>query len=209
MFAIAVWDGRAGRLVLARDRFGIKPLYYLETADGGLAFASELKALMELPEFDRALDMRALESLLAFNSIPGPLTIFDGVRKLQPGHLLSWEPGRGATVRPYAQVTPAPADELRDDSQAALADELRERLRDSVRAHLVSDVPVGVLLSGGRRLGHARRAGRRRRAESACARSRSASASARSTSWSEPAWWRAATTPTTTSSSSSRTWGRC
>jgi asparagine synthase (glutamine-hydrolysing) len=149
MFAIAIWDGRAGRLVLARDRFGIKPLFYLETADGGLAFASELKALMGLPEFDRALDMRALESLLAFNSIPGPLTIFDGVRKLQPGQLLSWEPGRGATVRPYAQVTPAPADELRADSPAALAAELRERLRDSVRAHLVSDVPVGVLLSGG------------------------------------------------------------
>ena len=149
MFAIAIWDGRSGRLVLARDRFGIKPLYYLETADGGLAFASELKALMELPELDGALDMRALESLLAFNSIPGPLTIFDGVRKLQPGHLLSWEPGRGAAVRPYAQVTPAPADELRDDSPAALAAELRERLRDSVRAHLVSDVPVGVLLSGG------------------------------------------------------------
>jgi len=149
MFAIALWDGRTGRLVLARDRFGIKPLFYVETADGGLAFASELKALMELPEFDRALDMHALESLLAFNSIPGPLTIFEGVRKLQPGHLLSWEPGRGKTVRPYAQVTPAPLDELRGGSQAALADELRDRLRDSVRAHLVSDVPVGVLLSGG------------------------------------------------------------
>ena len=149
MFAIAVWDARAGRLVLGRDRFGIKPLYYLETDDGGLAFASELKALMELPEFDGGLDMRAIESLLAFNSIPGPLTIFEGVRKLQPGHLLSWEPGRGATVRPYAQVTPAPIGELRGDSQAELAAELRERLRDSVRAHLVSDVPVGVLLSGG------------------------------------------------------------
>jgi len=149
MFAIAVWDGRAGRLVLARDRFGIKPLFYREVPDGGIAFASELKALMALREFDRALDMRALESLLAFNSIPGPLTIFEGVRKLQPGHLLSWEPSRGATVRPYARVTPAPADELRGDSPAALAAELRERLRDSVRAHLVSDVPVGVLLSGG------------------------------------------------------------
>jgi len=149
MFAVALWDRRAGRLVLARDRFGIKPLYYMETADGGLAFASELKALMELPELDRSLDMRALESLLAFNSIPGPLTIFEGVRKLQPGQLLSWEPGRGASVRPYAQVMPAPAGELRDESAGALADELRERLRDSVRAHLVADVPVGVLLSGG------------------------------------------------------------
>ena len=149
MFAIALWDGRAGRLVLARDRFGIKPLFYREDADGGLAFASELKALMALPDFDRGLDLRAVESLLAFNSIPGPLTIFEGVNKLQPGHLLSWEPGRGTEVRQYAHVKPAPAAELRGDSPAALAEELRERLRDSVRAHLVSDVPVGVLLSGG------------------------------------------------------------
>jgi asparagine synthase (glutamine-hydrolysing) len=149
MFAIALWDGRAGRLVLARDRFGIKPLFYRDDADGGLAFASELKALMALPDFDRGLDLRAVESLLAFNSIPGPLTIFDGVHKLQPGHLLSWEPGRGTKIRQYAHVKPAPAAELRGDSAAVLAEELRERLRDSVRAHLVSDVPVGVLLSGG------------------------------------------------------------
>ena len=149
MFAIAIWDGRARRLVLARDRFGIKPLFYREDADGGLAFASELKALMALPDFDRGLDPRAVESLLAFNSIPGPLTIFDGVHKLQPGHLLSWEPGRGTKIGQYAQVKPVPVGELRGDSPAALAGELRERLRDSVRAHLVSDVPVGVLLSGG------------------------------------------------------------
>jgi asparagine synthase (glutamine-hydrolysing) len=149
MFAIAIWDGRAGRLVLARDRFGIKPLFYREDADGGLAFASELKALMALPDFDRGLDPRALESLLAFNSIPGPLTIFEGVQKLQPGHLLSWEPGRGTKVKQYADVKPVQEGELRGDSSAALAEELRERLRDSVRAHLVSDVPVGVLLSGG------------------------------------------------------------
>jgi asparagine synthase (glutamine-hydrolysing) len=149
MFAIAIWDGRAGRLVLARDRFGIKPLFYREDADGGLAFASELKALMALPDFDRGLDPRALESLLAFNSIPGPLTIFDSVHKLQPGHLLSWEPGRGTKVKQYADVKPVQEGELRGDSPAALAEELRERLRDSVRAHLVSDVPVGVLLSGG------------------------------------------------------------
>jgi asparagine synthase (glutamine-hydrolysing) len=149
MFAIAIWDGRAGRLVLARDRFGIKPLFYREDADGGLAFASELKALMALPDFDRGLDPRALESLLAFNSIPGPLTIFDGVHKLQPGHQLSWEPGRGTKVTQYAHVKPVQEGELRGDSPASLAEELRERLRDSVRAHLVSDVPVGVLLSGG------------------------------------------------------------
>jgi asparagine synthase (glutamine-hydrolysing) len=149
MFAVALWDGRANRLVLARDRFGIKPLFYWESPDGGLAFASELKALMALPSFPTALDMRALESLLAFNSIPRPLTIFEGVRKLEPGHLLSWSPDAGARVRPYARPAPVPAPRLRREPAARLAGELRERLRDSVRAHLVADVPVGVLLSGG------------------------------------------------------------
>ncbi|HVG74336.1 MAG TPA: hypothetical protein VM824_03070, partial [Thermoleophilaceae bacterium] len=107
MFAVAIWDGRASRLVLARDRFGIKPLFYWEAPDGGLAFASELKALMALPGFPREIDMRGLESLLAFNSIPRPLTIFEGVRKLEPGHLLSWSPeGDGVEVRPYARPAP-------------------------------------------------------------------------------------------------------
>ena len=150
MFAVAIWDGRASRLVLARDRFGIKPLFYWETPDGGLAFASELKALMALPSFPRDIDMRGLESLLAFNSIPRPLTIFEGVRKLRPGHLLSWSPdGDGVEVRPYARPAPEPVERLRRERSGELATELRGRLRDSVRAHLIADVPVGVLLSGG------------------------------------------------------------
>jgi asparagine synthase (glutamine-hydrolysing) len=149
MFAIALWDGRENRLVLARDRFGIKPLFYWETPDGGVAFASELKALMTLPGFPSEIDMRAVESLLAFNSIPRPLTIFEGVCKLEPGHLLSWTPGERARVRPYARPAPQPADQLRQEPAGTLADELRARLRDSVRAHLIADVPVGVLLSGG------------------------------------------------------------
>jgi len=150
MFAVAIWDGRASRLVLARDRFGIKPLFYWEAPDGGLAFASELKALMALPGFPREIDMRGLESLLAFNSIPRPLTIFEGVRKLEPGHLLSWSPdGDGVEVRPYARPAPEPVGRLRRERAGELATELRGRLRDSVRAHLIADVPVGVLLSGG------------------------------------------------------------
>jgi|RhiMethySRZTD1v2_1073278.scaffolds.fasta_scaffold117004_2 asparagine synthase (glutamine-hydrolysing) len=150
MFAVAIWDGRANRLVLARDRFGIKPLFYWETPDGGLAFASELKALMALPGFPREIDMRGLESLLAFNSIPRPLTIFEGVRKLEPGHLLSWTPdGDGVEVKPYARPAPEPVERLRSERAGELATELRGRLRDSVRAHLIADVPVGVLLSGG------------------------------------------------------------
>ncbi|MEP6978508.1 MAG: asparagine synthase (glutamine-hydrolyzing) [Thermoleophilia bacterium] len=140
MFAVAIWDARRGRLVLGRDRFGIKPLYY-RAARGGLEFASELRAL---PRGE--IDLDALEAFLAFNSIPAPLTIFKECRKLPAGHLLVWEGGKPRLER-FAR--PAPSEELRDEDEAELAEELRGRLRDSVRAHLVSDVPVGVLLSGG------------------------------------------------------------
>jgi asparagine synthase (glutamine-hydrolysing) len=139
MFAVAIWDAPRRRLVLARDRFGIKPLYYRDV-DGELAFASELRAL---PRGE--IDLDALEAFLAFNSIPAPLTIFREVRKLPAGHVLVWEYG---TVRLERFARPAPLPE-RDDEEAELVEELRSRLRDSVRAHLVSDVPVGVLLSGG------------------------------------------------------------
>src|SRR6476646_3088684 len=140
MFAVAIWDARRRRLVLARDRFGIKPLYY-RAVDGELAFASELRAL---PRGE--IDLDALEAFLAFNAIPAPLTIFKEVRKLPAGHVLVWEEGR-VEIRRFAR--PAPSAEVRDDDEAELVEELRSRLSDSVRAHLVSDVPVGVLLSGG------------------------------------------------------------
>ncbi len=139
MFAVAIWDAPRQRLVLARDRFGIKPLYYRHV-DGELAFASELRAL---PRGD--IDLDALEAFLAFNSIPAPLTIFRDVRKLPAAHVLVWESGT-ITLERFAR--PRPLD-VRDDDEAELVEELRARLRDSVRAHLVSDVPVGVLLSGG------------------------------------------------------------
>src|SRR6266550_2904211 len=142
MFAIAIWDAPRRRLVLARDRFGIKPLYYRAT-DSELAFASELRAL---PRGE--IDLDALEAFLAFNSIPAPLTIFKEIRKLPAGHLLLWEDG-GARLERFARPAPVPVEELRDDEEAELVEELRSRVRDSVRAHLVSDVPVGVLLSGG------------------------------------------------------------
>jgi asparagine synthase (glutamine-hydrolysing) len=144
MFAVALWDGRRRRLVLARDRYGIKPLYYRDAGDT-LEFASELRAL---PRGE--VDLDALEAFLAFNSIPAPYSIFRDSRKLPAGHVLVWEENGGAFgIERYARPGPVPVDELRGDDEAELVEELRARLRDSVRAHLLADVPVGVLLSGG------------------------------------------------------------
>jgi asparagine synthase (glutamine-hydrolysing) len=147
MFAIALWDARLGKLLLARDRFGIKPLYY-RLAKGTLSFASELKAMLEQPGFSREIDIRAVASFLAFNSIPSPLTIFAEARKLPPGTLAVWRDGELSQAR-YARPAPIAAERVRRRPVGELAEELRETLRDSIRAHLVADVPVGVLLSGG------------------------------------------------------------
>jgi len=143
MFALALWDSRQRRLVLARDRFGIKPLYY--GSEGGLlSFASELKAL---PRGE--VDLDALEAFLTFNSIPAPLSIWRGTLKLPAGHLLVWEGKGEPRLERFARPAPVPAGEVRNGKESELAEELRARLRDSVRAHLVADVPVGILLSGG------------------------------------------------------------
>ena len=147
MFALALWDARRRRLVLTRDRFGIKPLYYSTEGDV-LSFASELKALLRVPWFSRELDPDALQAFLAFNSIPAPLTIFRAVRKLPAGHLLTWEDGQ-VRVQRYSRPRPVDHADVRSEPPEVLAGELRDRLRDSVRAHLVADVPVGVMLSGG------------------------------------------------------------
>ncbi|MFL5863878.1 MAG: asparagine synthase (glutamine-hydrolyzing) [Solirubrobacteraceae bacterium] len=148
MFALAVWDRPEQRLLLARDPFGIKPLTY-SVAGGQLSFASELKALLRQPTFSREVDLEALHCYLAFNSIPAPLTIFRAARKLPPGHMLLCSPASGVAVTRYARPTPADRSMLRTESAETLAAELRERLRESVEAHLLADVPVGVLLSGG------------------------------------------------------------
>jgi asparagine synthase (glutamine-hydrolysing) len=143
MFAVAIWDGRRRRLVLARDRYGIKPLYYRDAGDT-LEFASELRAL---PRGE--IDLNALEAFLAFNSIPAPYSIFRDTRKLPAGHVLVWEETGALSIERYARPEPVSIDEVRGDDEAELVEELRARLRDSVRAHLLADVPVGVLLSGG------------------------------------------------------------
>ncbi|HEV2058469.1 MAG TPA: asparagine synthase (glutamine-hydrolyzing), partial [Solirubrobacteraceae bacterium] len=148
MFAIAIWDAAERRLLLARDRFGIKPLYWRQ--DGAvLSFASELKALRGMPGFRGTLDPDAVEAYFAFNSIPSPMTIYRDVRKLEPGTLLSWSPGSPVALRRWCRPSPVAAGEVRGEDERELAAELGDRLRDSVRAHLVSDVPVGVWLSGG------------------------------------------------------------
>ena len=147
MFAVALWDAGAARLVLARDRFGIQPLFYAQRG-GRLAFASELTALAHAPGFSRELDPDAVAAFLAFNSIPAPLSAYRAARKLPPGHLMTWERGRTRMVR-YARPRPVDRGDERSGTPEELAAEVRARLRDSVRAHLVADVPVGVLLSGG------------------------------------------------------------
>ncbi len=142
MFAVAVWDAAGGRLVLARDPYGIKPLYY-RSHGRTLEFASELRALPR-----GSIDLDAVEAFLAFNVVPSPLTIFADVRKLPAGHVLVWQ-GGDVRVERYARRAPVDAGDVRRDEPEELARELRERIRNSVRAHLVADVPVGVLLSGG------------------------------------------------------------
>src|ERR671931_537177 len=116
MFAVALWDSTARRLVLARDRYGIKPLYYRVASDG-LEFASELRAL---PRGE--IDLDALEAFLAFNSIPAPLTIFRETRKLPPGHVLAWQNGDHRIQR-FSRPGPAAAGELREDDEARLVAE--------------------------------------------------------------------------------------
>ena len=143
MFAVAIWDARRRRIVLARDRYGIKPLYYRHVG-GVLEFASDVRAL---PRGE--IDLDALEAFLAFNSIPAPYSIFREIRKLPPGHVLVWEEDGAIHIDRYARPGPVAVEEMRTDDEAELIEELRARLRDSVRAHLLADVPVGVLLSGG------------------------------------------------------------
>ena len=145
MFAFAVWDRRRQRLLLARDRLGIKPLYYATSA-GRLLFASELKALLRHPAVERQLNWRAVSHLFTFLSTPRSESILAGVAKLEPAHLLI--AGRGGALEPerYWDVRFEPD---RARSEAYFVERLRELLDESVRLHLVSDVPVGAFLSGG------------------------------------------------------------
>ena len=144
MFAIALWDGPRRRLVLVRDRLGIKPLYYASLEGGALAFASEIKALLRCPGVDTTLDPVALDGYLALQYVPGPRTIYRGVRKLPAGHMLVAD-GRAVTVKPFWTLEPRAA----PPSFEQACEEFHALFADAVRIRLMSDVPLGAFLSGG------------------------------------------------------------
>ena len=145
MFAFAVWDSRQRMLLLARDRMGEKPLYYYAGPDA-FVFGSELRALLSHPAVPRRLDLASLERYLAFEYIPAPHSILAGVEKLPPGHVLTVSPGSKPHVVRYWDLsfTPDPTVSEQEWQEALL-----RQLRASVRAQLVSDVPLGLFLSGG------------------------------------------------------------
>ncbi len=144
MFGVGLWSERDQRLVLARDRVGIKPLYYSRVGQS-LIFGSELKVLLGHPEVSRNLDLEALQDYLSLNYVPGEKTLIEGIQKLRPGHLLEARHGK-VWLRPYWAIRFEP--ENRMDLESAKS-ELDSLLRQSVRDHMVSDVPLGVWASGG------------------------------------------------------------
>jgi len=146
MFAFALWDRRRGRLLLARDRLGIKPLYYART-DDELLFASEIKAILAAGPVRPRLNAAIIPEFLATRFVSGEETFFEGVRKLLPGRTLSWSAGEGFRARRYWRL---PVET--DDARLTLKEQAREvhdRLAAAVRSHLMTDVPLGLFLSGG------------------------------------------------------------
>jgi asparagine synthase (glutamine-hydrolysing) len=146
MFAVAVWDSRRQVGFLARDRMGKKPLYYWEHA-GALYFASELKAILTVPGFERRLNLEALHHYLGYKHVPHPLTIFEGVRMLPPAHRLVFREGAAPEISRYWRLSFATNGRVPDERE--VADELLARMRRAVGRRLMSDVPVGFFLSGG------------------------------------------------------------
>jgi asparagine synthase (glutamine-hydrolysing) len=146
MFAFSLWDRKQKQLVLGRDRLGIKPLYLYRDAEK-LLFASELKAILAHPGVDRQLDPAALEDYLAFGMVPGPRSIFRRIEKLQPAHVVTLRPSDlQRSPRRYWQLRfePDPKPEAEEWQEI-----LRAKLEETVRLHLIADVPVGAFLSGG------------------------------------------------------------
>lgn len=145
MFAFALWDARKRRLLLARDRFGQKPLFWAMVGES-LLFASEIKALLRHPGLPRRVSARAIDSLLTVNFVPAPGSFYEDVHRLLPGHVLVLEPGRAPVTRAY--VPPPPARDMRISMEDATV-EVDRLLTAAVKRQLVADVPVGVFASGG------------------------------------------------------------
>lgn len=146
MFAVAVWDKERRRGLLIRDRAGKKPLYYTQRGDQ-LWFASEIKALLQIPGFERKLNQEAVYHFLSLKNVPAPLSAFEGVYMLPPAHQLVWADGRIDCLEPYWKLDWTPLEgELHEQE---LAEELLLRLERGVKRRLLADVPVGFFLSGG------------------------------------------------------------
>ena len=148
MFAFALWDREERRLWLCRDRLGIKPLYFGEV-DGLFLFGSELKALRAKQGWTPRIDRDALAAYTRFNYVPTPHSIYAGIHKLEPATLLSYAPGSAPTLSRYWDMSAIATQERRDISDAAAVDEAEALLTDAVTRRMVSDVPLGALLSGG------------------------------------------------------------
>lgn len=147
MFAFAVWDRNLSTLFLARDRLGIKPLYYSLLPDGMLLFGSELKAVLAHPDTPRRVDPSAVEDYLAYGYVPDPRSIFAGIAKLPPGHVLRLQRGKPVEEpRQYWNVSFAPTFAASEEEAAS---ELLDRIREAVRIRLIAEVPLGAFLSGG------------------------------------------------------------
>jgi asparagine synthase (glutamine-hydrolysing) len=144
MFAFAVWDERERRLLLARDRVGKKPLYYLHDGQH-LCFASEMKALLQDPALKRVVDPEALDEFFAFGAVPAPRTILQGVAQIPPSHYLVWEDGR-VRITEYWDV---PYGSIIQRSESETLEAFGEVFDEAVRLRMISDVPLGAFLSGG------------------------------------------------------------
>jgi len=151
MFAFALWDRQEHRLILARDHVGIKPLYWGQFGEL-LLFGSELKALRAHPGWQPRVNRQSLASYLRHFYVPAPLSIYEGVCKLKPGHMLSWQPGQAPQITCYWNIRRA-AEAGHQDPYAGTAEEALEELdwllKDSVKRQMVADVPLGAFLSGG------------------------------------------------------------
>jgi asparagine synthase (glutamine-hydrolysing) len=146
MFAFAIWDQEKSALFIARDRLGVKPLYYLQTDDGSLYFGSEIKVLLEVAPFKPEINYAALPDYLANHAPSGEQTLYRGIKRLLPGHALSWRDGVLSTNE-YWDVNFEPEHAGRSDSE--YVKEWTELFRESVRLRLMADVPLGMFLSGG------------------------------------------------------------